>query len=329
MENNDGIHSVTLYLGDEQWLYRFRVDGQWQHDPNNPLLAEAENGNANSVLRLDNLVPESIYNPDIPHGQVIQEIYRSELTALAKPYIVYLPPNYSDENQYPVLFMLHGYGQPPLEFITSAQLENYMDNLIAAVRIEPFIVVMPSGGTSYWRGLAGRHVIEELYPHIAETYSVAMGKAHTAIGGSSMGGHGALSLAYQHQDLFGFSIPIMMAGPCANILCSYDDYVRAYPELFDLELLLYVGRNDDLGFVANYEALTAYLDDTEQSNYDLNITVSDGHEQDSHSVRYYRTVLAEILEKASDFFYAKEIHNVVACRFWTGFGRRSYFTDLC
>ena len=298
----DGTHSVTLYLGDEQWLYRFRVDGTWQHDPTNPLKAEAEGGNFNSVLRRDNLIPESVFNPAIPHGQVLHEVYRSELTALAKDYIVYLPPDYTEEKLYPLLFLLHGYGQPPREFTESAQIQNYLDNLIHQKRIEPMVVIMPSGGTSRWSGLSGRHVTEELYPHIINTYSVYGTRDKTAIAGGSMGGHGALKLAYENQDLFGLSAPIMMAGPCQNVLCSYNDFERAYPEPFELELLLYVGSKDNLGFVDNYHAFSKYLEDTEQ-NYELHISKHGGHEQDSHGVRYYRTVLAEILEKVSRFFH--------------------------
>ena len=297
----DGTHSVTLYLGDEQWLYRFRVDGKWQHDPANPVRAEAEEGNYNSVLRRDNLIPESIFNANIPHGQVLNEIYRSGLTALAKDYIVYLPPNYSEDKAYPLLFLLHGYGQPPREFTESAQIQNYLDNLIHKGRIKPMVVVMPSGGTSYWRGLSARHVIEELYPLIVETYSVYGTKDKTAIAGGSMGGHGALKLAYENQNVFGLSVPIMMAGPCVNIVCSYSDFERAYPEPFDIELLLYVGSKDNLGFVENYRAFSKYMDDTGQP-YELHISNHGGHEQDSHSVRYYRTVLPEILEKVSSFF---------------------------
>lgn len=298
---HDGMHSVTLYLGDEQWLYRFRVDGKWQHDPNNPLKAEAEGGNFNSVLRRDNLIPESIFNPNIPHGQVLQEVFKSELTALAKDYVVYLPPNYSEEKTYPLLFLLHGYGQPPREFTESAQIQNYLDNLLYEGRIEPMVVVMPSGGTSYWRGLSARHVMEELYPHVLKTYNVYGTKDKTAIAGGSMGGHGALKLAYENQAIFGLSVPIMMAGPCANIVCSYNDFESAYPEPFDLDLLLYCGSKDNLGFVENYRAFTNYLDDTEQS-YTLNISNHGGHEQDSHSVRYYRTIMADLLKEVSSFF---------------------------
>jgi enterochelin esterase-like enzyme len=125
-------------------------------------------------------------------------------------YRVYLPPNYltSAERRYPVLYMLHGAGGNYTEWSDSF-LPEQVDRLIAADQIQPMIVVMPDDGeTTYFANWDngprwGDYLTYDVVSTIDQRYRTAANPADRAIGGLSMGGLGALNLAFQHPDVFG------------------------------------------------------------------------------------------------------------------------------
>lgn len=93
-----------------------------------------------------------------------------------------------------------------------------------------------------------------------------------------------------------------MTGLCDTGVCDYDYFASSYPDPFENKLLLYCGSEDDLGFAENYRTFSQYLNDTSQP-YELYLTETSGHKQDGHSVRYYRFIMAELLEEVSAFYY--------------------------
>lgn len=123
-------------------------------------------------------------------------------------YWVYLPPDYATSVQrYPVLYMLHG------RDADSAQWKRFglfmqADQLIRAGTIAPLIIVTPQGDLGYWMNHIdggprwGDYVTQNLIGHIDATYRSLTDRAHRAIGGVSMGGHGAIQLALNHPALF-------------------------------------------------------------------------------------------------------------------------------
>ena len=125
-------------------------------------------------------------------------------------YRVYLPPDYltSPERRYPVLYMLHGAGGNYTEWSDSF-LPEQVDRMIVADQIQPMIVVMPDDGEStYWANWDngprwGDYVTDDVVTTIDQRYRTLSSPADRAIGGLSMGGLGALNLAFQHPDVFG------------------------------------------------------------------------------------------------------------------------------
>jgi S-formylglutathione hydrolase FrmB len=127
-------------------------------------------------------------------------------------YLAWLPPGYdASSRRYPTLYLLHGVGGPAgfgVEEWLGYALTEDLDRMLAAGLIEPMIVVLPNGGQSYWINHAGGgprwadFVALDLVDHVDATFRTEPRRERRAIGGLSMGGHGALQLALNHPDRF-------------------------------------------------------------------------------------------------------------------------------
>lgn len=124
-------------------------------------------------------------------------------------YAVELPPSYASQPQrrYPVLYFLHG------QFGNENDWERYGVNTIfedmeADHSIEEMIVVMPNGRSSFFinsfdgKSEYGDFIVKELAPLIDKDYRTIPNREERGILGVSMGGFGALTLAFQHPDVF-------------------------------------------------------------------------------------------------------------------------------
>src|SRR5215470_10650880 len=149
-KDDAGVWSTTIGpLAPQLWGYWFMVDGVKALDPNN---AETQRDGA----RYDNLLmvsgPESEWwdFKDVPHGTVQAVWYPSPTLKLAsRRMMVYTPPGYEGNSQkYPVLYLLHGGGGDEDAWLTMGRANIIMDNLIAAGKAKPMIVVMPNGNAT-------------------------------------------------------------------------------------------------------------------------------------------------------------------------------------
>ncbi len=302
VDDERGSHAVTLYLGSDEWLYRFRVDGVWTVDPSNPLRVAAEDGQENSLLVVGETLPWLSEQPGVARGVVEELALPAGVLGEEQTLVVYTPPGYTDEGRYPLLVLLHGYGMPASTWVEAAGVDHAMDNLIAAGEIVPFVVAMPNTERSVYTDAYRDHVLDEVIPYLDANYSLDPGPGSTAIAGQSMGGHGTLQLAYLRPGRFGLAMPIMMAAPWCGVSCvDSRQYANQYPDGFDVDIAMWVGANDDLGLDTNHELFAAYLDE-QGLPYDHYINTSDGHYQDGHSVRYVRTILPDVLRRAAQHF---------------------------
>lgn len=119
--------------------------------------------------------------------------------------VVITPKDYSNSKDYPVVYLLHGYSGNYKNLINRVpQLESYADQY-------GLIIVTPDGnyGSWYWDSPEvadskyETYVGKELVEFIDKEYSTIQSREGRAITGLSMGGHGALYLAFRHQDTFG------------------------------------------------------------------------------------------------------------------------------
>jgi hypothetical protein len=140
---------------------------------------------------------------------------------------VYLPPNYSTNERYPVLYLLHGFWGAPSSFVDSLKLADVADTLIGSGAARPFIAVMPPGGlpdgtkkertASEWAGVWESFVVRTVVPWVDSHLSTQRSPAARTIAGVSAGGYGAVDIAIRHLGVFGRSE-------------SWEGYFRPFPD---------------------------------------------------------------------------------------------------
>jgi enterochelin esterase-like enzyme len=179
-------------------------------------------------------VPEdgaAYYLPqDVPHGQVREVWYHSKVTGTWRHALVYTPPAYDTKikERYPVLYLQHGGGEDESGWTRQGKANFILDNLIAAGKAKPMIVVMANG---YARragqappDLRGRpfgspemrkamqdmmsafedDMTEALIPYIDSTFRTVPNRDQRAMAGLSMGGMQTFHVTFNHLDLFSY-----------------------------------------------------------------------------------------------------------------------------
>ena len=134
----------------------------------------------------------------------------SRVLGHAVPYCVLLPPGY-DANKirrYPVLYYLHGLGDDQQMFFHSGGWD-LVGQLWEDHEISNFIIVTPAGYRSFYINSHNGSLryedflLREFFPAIESRYRIVPGRRSHGIAGISMGGYGALRLAFSHPQLFG------------------------------------------------------------------------------------------------------------------------------
>src|SRR4051812_35880237 len=159
----------------------------------------------------------NVARENIPHGELKVVEYDSSTLGIRRLLRVYTPPGYSADRKYPVLYLQHGLGNTSTEWTQRARAPIIADNLLADGKMQPMIIVFPSGNatatvedqkqgdrTNESYGAAyERDLLNEIIPFVESHYSVYVDRAHRAIGGMSMGSGQALNIGLSHLDLFG------------------------------------------------------------------------------------------------------------------------------
>ena len=133
----------------------------------------------------------------------------SKILARDVPYCVLLPPSYDAEKtrRYPILYLLHGLGDNDQFLIHSGGM-NLIEDLWEQKQLAEFLIVTPAAGASFYinsRDGKRRYedfFLQEFVPGVEKRYRAQAGRASRGIAGISMGGYGALHLAFRHPQLF-------------------------------------------------------------------------------------------------------------------------------
>ena len=145
--------------------------------------------------------------------------YDSTVTGTRRKAVVYLPPKYSSDKTYPVLYLLHGITGNEWELSSYIHADAVIDNLIIAGKAVPMIIVMPNGRALADDGVPAqdktyspqnaegfakfeRDLFDCLIPAVQAKYSASTNREQRAIGGVSMGGGQSLNFGLTHLDLF-------------------------------------------------------------------------------------------------------------------------------
>ena len=175
---------------------------------------------------------------DVPHGQLRETLFHSKTANANLRCFVYTPPDYEKDlsKRYPVLYLQHGGGEDETGWGSQGYTGLIMDNLIAAGKARPFIIVMansyvpgaagpgrgPASGAATRRsgaaGLAGgtpgrgrggfnagtfqRVLIDDLIPYIDANFRTLADQPHRAMSGLSMGGMFTKQITLANLDKF-------------------------------------------------------------------------------------------------------------------------------
>ncbi len=145
-------------------------------------------------------------------GTVLRnQTIHSEILRRDMLYSIYLPAGYTDSKQYPVLYLLHGWGGDQNEWWVYDDMADDADAMIASGEVPEMIIVTPDGQTwryiDNWNGNGldyEQYFFKELMPYIETRYSIRRERQSRAIGGFSMGGYGALRYGVVHHELFSY-----------------------------------------------------------------------------------------------------------------------------
>ena len=227
-KDEKGVWSITLpSVVPGFHYYWFVLDGVNVNDPG----SETFFGWGRQTSGIDVPEPGADYYTvqNVPHGDVRLRVYQSKVTGQPRRAYVYTPADY-DANQrtrYPVLYLQHGAGENATSWTKQGHANLILDNLIAAGKAKPMIVVMETGyatkpGATPVQGPAGGNptipnafedvVVTDLIPLIDAQYRTLANRDNRAMAGLSMGGGQTLQITSSHLDLFAwigsFSAPI-------------------------------------------------------------------------------------------------------------------------
>ena len=241
-EGKNGVWTYTTdKLSPELYSYTFNIDGMTGvKDPANVyvnrdimtfsnifIVSEAK-GDKGDLYRVN----------EVPHGNVAKVWYDSPTLKMQRRMTVYTPAGYDKGSNYPVLYLLHGAGGDENAWSELGRATQILDNLIAAGKAKPMIVVMPNGNTDcqaapgeWSRGMyqpSFRSSVDQkplatmdesfmdIVRYIESHYKVAKNKRSRAICGLSMGGGHTFATSKRYPDTFGyiglFSAAIHMSG---------------------------------------------------------------------------------------------------------------------
>ncbi len=219
-KGDDGVWSVTTApLAPEIYTYKFRVDGTDVLDIENPRFKVWRT--SESLIEVPGDPPQSWDWVDaVPHGTVHLHSYASPtLGGTTRHFRVYTPAGYEEAKDaaYPVLYLCHGYGDNEAAWMDVGQAHRIADNLIAAKKAVPMLIVMPYGhalkkgetGDLFGRDRGNNNfeavsadILAELIPFVESHYRTKKDAAHRGLVGLSMGGGQALGMGLAHPDTF-------------------------------------------------------------------------------------------------------------------------------
>jgi len=151
------------------------------------------------------------FNKTIPHGQIRSIYYWSELNGLERHCNVYVPAEYEQNptKQYPVLYLLHGWGEDENGWSNQGHMGNIMDGLIAAEKAVPMIVVMDCGDIKTNQDVRKASTtdvtqiyVKDLMPFIEKTFRTKNDRQFRAMAGLSRGGMQTTMTVFNNMDKF-------------------------------------------------------------------------------------------------------------------------------
>ncbi|MGB8771450.1 MAG: alpha/beta hydrolase family protein [Candidatus Korobacteraceae bacterium] len=230
-------------------------------------------------------------------GRAECSVVKSEILARPVRYCAFLPPGFEENKtrHYPVLYYLHGLGDNEQSLLNLGGWDVISESRRQG-KIGDFVVLAPSAGHTFYVNSADGKVryedffMREFMPQMEKKYRAEGTRATRGITGVSMGGYGALRLAFKYPDKFAAvsaQMPALIAELPKNMSASapgspgavlgdvYGSPInRAYfdrnnvfyfartdsaSNLKRMKIYFNVGNNDDYGFEQGAQRLDKLL----------------------------------------------------------------------
>ncbi|MGH9799578.1 MAG: alpha/beta hydrolase, partial [Blastocatellia bacterium] len=196
--------------------------------------------------------------------------YKSTTLGEERRLHIYFPPGYdSNKGKYPVFYLLHGGGDEDSGWSTIGRAGFILDNLIAAGKAKPMLVVMPNGSLPRPPVVPGappdpalnaalqdrftNELLKDVVPFVEKTYRVLPGSANRALAGLSMGGGQTMRVVGGNPDQFAY-VGVWSAGVNPQATADFEkrnasllensDKANKQIKLFSIS----VGEKDTLAF---------------------------------------------------------------------------------
>jgi S-formylglutathione hydrolase FrmB len=230
-------------------------------------------------------------------GRAECSVIKSEILARPVRYCAYLPASFDKDNtrHYPVLYYLHGLGDNEQSLLNSGGWD-LISELRSQGKIGEFVVLAPGAGHTFYINSEDGKVryedffLKEFMPQMEKKYRAESTRATRGITGVSMGGYGALRLAFKYPEDFAVvsgQMPALITDLPSNLSSEApgspggllgdvfgSPFNRAYftrnnvfyfarndsaASLKRMKIYFNVGNNDDYGFEQGAEQLDQIL----------------------------------------------------------------------
>lgn len=309
-------YTTPTPVAPEMYTYSFVVDGQNMTDPSNVYM-NRDVATVSNLLYVDGNETIDLYKvQDVPHGTVSKIWYHSAAENKDRRLTVYTPAGYETSGKkYPVLYLLHGIGGDEEAWYTQGRSTQILDNLIAAGKATPMIVVMTNGNLAMeaapGEGSEGLTVpsmglpktmegsFEAAFPEIVnfvdKTFRTQANKKGRAIAGLSMGGFHSCNISREYPAMFNyvglFSAALGVTDPSISpIYQNADEKLNVQFNAKNRPALYYIAIGDT-DFL--YKANTEYRAKLDQLGYPYTYLETDG----GHIWRNWRKYLADFAPK--------------------------------
>jgi enterochelin esterase family protein len=245
VKSDSGIFEArSAPLPSDMYIYVYIVDGVRMLDPSNNIVVR-DGSYIESRLMIPGEKADLYDVKDVPHGVVSAVWYQSPTIGMSRRTIIYTPPDYNKGREsYPVLYLLHGGGGDEEGWISRGRANYILDNLIAAGKAKPMIIVITNGIPSNAAAPGDRPLnsvlkkidtstpaamtsgkfeesfINDIIPFIESNYRVKADPDHRAIAGLSMGGYHTQKITNANTGKFKY-IGVLSMG-LYNRFGSYD-----------------------------------------------------------------------------------------------------------
>lgn len=246
-----GIWSITTApVKPDIYPYSFHVDGVTTMDPANVSFFPNERFKASLVdVPGDSPLIHSL--KAVPHGTVSYDYYPSE-PGITGSLVIYTPPGYDADpsKKYPVFYLIGGTTDTEETWFKVGRANLILDNLIAAGKAKPMIIVMPYGNVkarvseqtgkpkpadpvqresedAISRAKAFEDdLVKNIIPYVERNYRTIKNKDSRAIGGFSRGGGQTLRTAFGNMDTFSWVC-------CYSAYLSPQEMERSYKHVYE------------------------------------------------------------------------------------------------